>query len=481
MMDDDKVEVTQNHQSISIKAAEQLTTTINTSPQIPSLTPRWLLHLLPWINVESGMYRVNQIKYLTEIQKLVLPPNKKLDLKTDYYFLSDLLKSIPLFKAIPDEFIKEILKGLYQKAVEAGDIIVKQGEKGNKFYIVTDGQFDVSVEGKDGKSSIIKSLVSGDYFGEMALLEEAPRQATIIAATKGSLICLNKETFYKIVSSPELKKELDEVFQTRKKELQLSSHYGEVQIPIISGHSGEPIIPHGYSDYIEHPTEIHLSLIQTIIGIHTRINDLYTTVAYNQLDQQLKVAIENIREREEWEIINNKEFGLLQNISSNMVISPKFGFPAPDDLDELLALVWKKPTFFLAHPKAIAAFAQQCNQQKIPVSTKEILGQNFLAWRGIALIPSDKLIINNNNGRLTTDILLIRAGEKNQGVIALHKKNINDNDYKIPSLSIQPMGINDNSISNYLITKYFAVAILVPDAIGMLKGVEIDHYYGQSS
>jgi hypothetical protein len=64
---------------------------------------------------------------------------------------------------------------------------------------------------------------------------------------------------------------------------------------------------------------------------------------------------------------------LLHSVDPAMRISTRYGAPTPDDLDELLALVWKKPSFFLAHPKAIAAFERECTWRGVPPVNSEYL------------------------------------------------------------------------------------------------------------
>ncbi len=450
---------------------ENVLNNTSTALQIPHLTPRYLLSLLSWANIDSSIYRINRVQNFSEVRKLAVSPNKKIELQ-DYYFLSDLLKSIPLFHNLSEELIKEVLNGLYQKSVEIGDVIVKQGEVANKFYLVTEGEFEVSVE-EEGKKVSLKTLVAGEYFGEMALLEETTRQATITAATKGSIICLNKETFYKITANPKLKKELLLVLQERKSELNLSTQYGNISNAMSIENSHQATAPI-FSNYEADSIAIDLNFIQAGIAIHTKNNDIYRAGSHKQLAEQLRVGIDNVHEKEEWELINNKKFGLLHNVTADMCLEAKSGLLALDDLDNLLALVWKKPSFFLAHPKAIAAFAKQCTSHDIVMPVVSILGSNFLTWRGLPLVPSDKINIVNDNGKLRTDILLLRTGEDNQGVVGLHRASLRENIYNIPSLSIQYIGSDEQAISNYLITKYFALAILVPDAIAVLKNVEIE-------
>jgi Phage capsid-like protein len=96
-----------------------------------------------------------------------------------------------------------------------------------------------------------------------------------------------------------------------------------------------------------------------VVDIHTRVSDLYS-VPYNQITEQLRLTIEIVKERQESELINNREYGLLHNVAQQQRIQTRAGAPTPDDLDELIARVWKDPGFFLAHPAAFAAFGREC-------------------------------------------------------------------------------------------------------------------------
>ncbi len=84
----------------------------------------------------------------------------------------------------------------------------------------------------------------------------------------------------------------------------------------------------------------------------------------------------------------------------------------PDDLDELLTKVWKEPAFFLTHPRAIARLWPGVHAPWRPPPTVSMFGSQFITWRGIPLVPSDKMPITDNK----TKILLLRTGEKRQGV-----------------------------------------------------------------
>jgi len=113
-------------------------------------------------------------------------------------------------------------------------------------------------------------------------------------------------------------------------------------------------IPHTFVDYVPNPREYNLSAVNTLVDVHTRISDLYSK-PYNQISEQLRLSIETVKEKQESELINNKEYGLLNSVSSSQQIKTRTGAPTPDDLDELLTKVWKEPGFFLLHPLAVVS------------------------------------------------------------------------------------------------------------------------------
>jgi hypothetical protein len=237
--------------------------------------------------------------------------------------------------------------------------------------------------------------------------------------------------------------------------------------------AGEPL-PVTFVDYQERPREITLSTVQTVLEIHTRIPDLHNQ-PHDQLREQLRLTIEAIKEEKERRLINSKDFGLLSVAAPHMRLPTLSGPPTPDDLDNLLALVWKMPAFFVAHPRAIAAFGRECNARGLPLETVEMAGVPFSVWRGVPILPSDKLPITRAEGQGephdTTAILLMRVGEQEQGVVGLHQEGIGDE--HLQSLAVRFMGIDQRAVATYLVTCYFSVAVLVDDALGVLENVRI--------
>ena len=171
----------------------------------------------------------------------------------------------------------------------------------------------------------------------------------------------------------------------------------DVPVDVVCGSRDERDLPETFIDYVEQPKEHTLSQISTVLDVHTRVSDLYST-PHDQVKEQLRLVVESVKERQEAELINNADYGLLTNVAPSMKVQTRKGTPTPDDLDELIAHVWKEPAFFLAHPRAIAAFARECTRRGVPPPTATMFGSQFLTWRGIPLVPTDKLKIDGPDG-----------------------------------------------------------------------------------
>ncbi|MGA2101874.1 MAG: family 2A encapsulin nanocompartment shell protein [Candidatus Sulfotelmatobacter sp.] len=229
-------------------------------------------------------------------------------------------------------------------------------------------------------------------------------------------------------------------------------------------------LPEIYVDYEEKPREYTLNAVTTVLDVQTRISDLYRS-PHDQIREQLRLMIEKVKERQENELVNNAEYGLINNVAPEFKVKTRKGAPTPDDMDELIAKVWKEPSFFLAHPRAIAAFGRECTRRGVPPPTVNLFGSQFLTWRGIPLVPCDKVAVKAEK----TSILLLRTGEKKQGVIGLFQPGLPGE--VSPSLSVRFMGINHKAIASYLISLYCSVAALTDDAIGVLENVNVDQYH----
>ncbi len=241
-------------------------------------------------------------------------------------------------------------------------------------------------------------------------------------------------------------------------------------IEVDCSNKDERVLPATFVDYEEWGREYVLNAVNTVVDVHTRVSDLYSS-PHNQIREQLRLTIEVVKERQESELINNKEYGLLTNVASSQRVKSRTGAPTPDDMDELLTKVWKEPAFFLAHPRAIAAFGRECTRRGVPPPTISMFGSQFLTWRGIPLIPTDKLKVTGGK----TNILLLRTGESRQGVVGLYQPNLPGQ--QSMGLSVRFMGINHKAIASYLVSLYCSLAVLTDDAIAVLENVDVGNYY----
>src|SRR5450830_249274 len=232
----------------------------------------------------------------------------------------------------------------------------------------------------------------------------------------------------------------------------------------------ESELPQTFVDYDEKPREYFLNAVSTVLDVHTRVSDLHSS-PHDQIKEQLRLTVETIKERQESELINNPDYGLLANVADEQRIFPLTGAPTPDDLDELLTKVWKEPAFFLTHPLAIAAFGRECTRRGVPPPTVSLFGSQFLTWRGIPIIPCDKLKVTGGK----TNILLLRTGESRQGVVGLYQPNLPGQ--QSMGLSVRFMGINHKAIASYLVSLYCSLAVLTDDAIAVLENVDVGNYY----
>lgn len=229
----------------------------------------------------------------------------------------------------------------------------------------------------------------------------------------------------------------------------------------------EADLPQTFVDYEEAPREYFLNSVSTVLDVHTRVSDLYSS-PYDQIAEQLRLTIETIKERQESELINSSDYGMLTNVADSQRISTIAGPPTPDDLDALLVKVWKEPAFFLAHPLGIAAFGRECTRRGVPPATTSLFGSQFITWRGVPIIPSDKVPVENGKSKF----LLLRVGEKRRGVVGLYQPGLAGE--QGPGLSVRFMHINRNAIASYLISLYCSLAVLVDDALAVLDDVDVE-------
>ncbi len=456
------VESGQPQLSLGKAAARNLATTTKSAPQMQEITSRWLLKMLPWVQTKGGTYRVNRRLTYTVADGRLTFSNTGATVQV----IPQELCQLPLLRGFGDTGVLSSLAGRFvQQEFAPGDIIVQSGQPAERLFLIAHGKVNKMVVGKYGEEPLLDMLADGDHFGDQVLVEsESTWKFTIKAVTRCIVLALPQQAFQELLNQSEALQAQVEQFRTRAEQPQ--NKYGEALIAFSSDHSPETALPGTFVDYELSPREYQLSIAQTVLRVNTRVADLYNE-PMNQTEQQLRLTIEALRERQEHELINNREFGLLHNADLKQRIYTRSGPPTPDDLDELITRR-RKSRFFLAHPRTIAAFSRECNRRGIYPDTIDMDGSKIITWRNVPILPCNKIPITKNQ---TSSILVLRTGEEDQGVIGLHQTGIPD-EYQ-PSLSVRLMGTSEKSIISYLITAYYSAAVLVPDALGILEDVEI--------
>ena len=454
--------------TLATDAARNLATTTKTQPQMQEITSRWLLRVLPWVEAKGGTFRVNRrASYTVGDGRITFTMNGDEQIRV----IPDELRELPMLRNFTEhpDVLSALADQFELRNVERGDTIVREGDSADHLFLIAHGKANKIGPGKYGERVILAVLSDGNYFGDRELIEEHDTWTyTVAAATPCKVLALSSQEFQRIVDqSDPLRETMARYKATLGRD---QNEYGEAAIGMSADHVQEHPLDGTFVDYELSPREYQLSVAQTVLRVHTRVADLYNN-PMNQFEEQLRLTIEALREKEEYELINNKDFGLLHQTAFEQRISTRTGPPTPDDMDELLATVWKEPDVLLAHPRAIAAFGRECSRRGIYPLSIDISGHKMPAWRGIPLLPCSKIPIDSYQ---TSSILLMRTGLEKQGVIGLHQTGLPDEVQ--PSLNVRFMKIDEKAIMHYLVSAYYSAAIMVPDAIGILENVEVAHF-----
>ncbi|MEU4195349.1 family 2B encapsulin nanocompartment shell protein [Kribbella sp. NPDC026611] len=449
--------------SLGTKAARQLATTTKSVPQMQGITPRWLLRQLPWVETTAASYRVNRRSTFAMGDGRLSFTVTGSDVRV---IPAELTELAPLRGFADDDVLNALADRFRREDVEPGQVIAEFGSRVDEVILIAHGRVTKSGVGSYGAATDLGMLADGDHLGAELMVEPPEHlwEYTARASTSCIVLTLSRNEFAELVDRSErLRLHLEEVRNQPKRS---QNKAGEAAIDVASGHAGEDELPGTYVDYDPAPREYELSVAQTILRVRARVADLYND-PMDQTEQQLRLTIEALRERQEHELINNREFGLLHNADYQQCIYTRTGPPTPDDFDELLTRR-RKPKLLLAHPRAIAAFGRECTRRKIYPATTTVDGKTVHAWRNVPLLPCDKIPISSSN---TTSVLVLRTGADDEGVIGLHQTGLPD-EYE-PGLNVRFLGISEKAIISYLVGTYYSVAVLVPDALGVLENVEL--------
>jgi uncharacterized membrane protein len=105
----------------------------------------------------------------------------------------DLLRSVHLFEGLGDDDLDELAAGFAERRFKAGEIVITQGAVGDSMYVVAEGELNIFLPGEDSRRVSLKDIAPGEFFGEVALFDEKPRSASVLATTDVVLLELRRE------------------------------------------------------------------------------------------------------------------------------------------------------------------------------------------------------------------------------------------------------------------------------------------------
>ena len=309
--------------SVTTSVARNLANTTKTSPKMMSITPRWLLSQLPWVQVNGGIYRVNRTK-------VELPKATRIAVDvagSSASFAPESLRGVPLFSRLPDAIVARMANRFKTEEVSLGNKLLVEGEDRREFFIIAQGQVEVLSKGAHGSDLRIALLTEGEYFGETDLVSDKPSDVTIRTITPCILLTLSRKDLDSVLGElPGLNDEFEKAIAEHVELQSAVNRYGERNIDLVSGFAENVEIPETFVDYSATPREYSLSAVQTVVRVHTRVSDLYNH-PYDQLEEQMRLTIEGIKEAQEWELVNSKKFGLIHSADPVMRISTRYGHP----------------------------------------------------------------------------------------------------------------------------------------------------------
>jgi CRP-like cAMP-binding protein len=112
----------------------------------------------------------------------------------------EVLRTVPIFSELSDEDITSLAKLALRKRYPKDTVVFFENEEGDFFFTITEGRIKVTILGDDGREVILSVLGPGDFFGEMALLDNEPRSATAIAVEESELLSLHRNDFQTVLN-----------------------------------------------------------------------------------------------------------------------------------------------------------------------------------------------------------------------------------------------------------------------------------------
>jgi len=218
------------------------------------------------------------------------------------------LKNSFLFRGLPDEILKTVAQKASLRQLAEGEVLMRKGEAGDSLFMINEGWFKIVAQDAQGGELVINQTGPGETIGEMALLDEAPRSATVVAISDAKVLELKKDAFQKILNQrPDVALTLIRGFSSR---LRFSPTYIQKAIDwsrkIAAGdysfiENTQQILKGSESDD-DKATQLLSAFFQMVRSVKAREDELKQTV------EKLILQIDEVRRKQEFEEITNTDF-----------------------------------------------------------------------------------------------------------------------------------------------------------------------------
>src|SRR6202453_1853685 len=242
--------------TLSVPAARTLSHPTLTVPQMLAESPRWRLPLLPWLNIQGGVYQVNRRRIVLRQSDRI--PTRLVDDKAAVDV--NALRALSLLRTADEPLLNAISGLLVEERRGAGEDLYKEGDAGEKFYIIVKGKVEIATTDAHGEKLRLALYGDGDFFGETALLSDWRHTTTAQTLIPSVFLTLERRRFQDLLnSSPALLASFGPLVQAREEAGPRHNEYGEAGIEIASYHKGEePELQRTFVDYDDTPRQVHL-------------------------------------------------------------------------------------------------------------------------------------------------------------------------------------------------------------------------------
>ncbi len=223
--------------SLDIAVARTLTTTTKSVPQMQEITSRWLLRMLPWVQVSGGTYRVNRrLSYVLGDGLLTFTSNG-----ASVRVVPDELMELPWLQGFDDgDTLNALADRFVQQEFEPGEVIVQADQPADRIFLIAYGKANKLGTGKYGDQTVLEVLADGEHFGSPSLLA-GNWPYTVQAATHCTVLTLQSQILQNLLAQlPKLRAQVE---QAQAQAQQPQNKYGEAAIELAAGHEGEPDLP----------------------------------------------------------------------------------------------------------------------------------------------------------------------------------------------------------------------------------------------